>query len=529
MGRGASTIIRTLQAAFRCLIPILAGSTMPVWATEPPAAPAKAREDAVAAMFDEAAKSPLTLRMFLRTMPKGGDLHNHLGGAIYAEDFIAWAREADFCRTADGLSVEPPPCPADRSLKRIKGQESNELARLTDSFSTRGYQQGVGRNEVSGNTQFFQTFSRFGPIGTISSAKMLAAERRMAAADHLSYVELDHDTSTLSAYIFTGPDVPLSEKDLPTRFDEEMRSLAPLLGRASAELDRDEAAARKELACDGIRPDPGCAVTVHYLFQGFRALPPSQVFRSLILAFAMADHDPRYVGINIVQPEDHVVALRDYDLHMAMIRFLATKFPKIHRTLHAGELTFGEVPPAELRGHIAKAIAAGAERIGHGVDIAYEDDARGTMALMARKGIAVEINLTSNDVILGVKGDQHPLSLYRKMGVPVALSTDDQGVLRTDMTNEYVRAAREQGLGYADLKSVARASLEYSFIPGASLWNERRIGDSVAPCAASFGAPTCTRFLATSEKARIEAEFEEKIVAFEQAQLSRRMPAMITK
>jgi hypothetical protein len=33
---------------------------------------------------------------------------------------------------------------------------------------------------------------------------------------------------------------------------------------------------------------------------------------------------------------------------------------------------------------------------------------------------------------------------YRAHGVPVVLSTDDEGVLRTDMTNEYVRAVREQ-------------------------------------------------------------------------------------
>ena len=178
--------------------------------------------------------------------------------------------------------------------------------------------------------------------------------------------------------------------------------------------------------------------------------------------------------------------MRDYDLHMAMIRFLAAKYPRVRRTIHAGELAFGMVPPQDLRDHIAKAVAAGAQRIGHGVDIAYEEDARGTLARMAREGIAVEINLTSNDVILGVKGAEHPLNLYRRFGVPVVLSTDDQGVLRTDMTNEYVRAAREQGLRYRDLKQAARASIAYSFVPGESLWAGQRIGTPVAACAAEL-------------------------------------------
>ncbi|TNY08220.1 adenosine deaminase, partial [Escherichia coli] len=86
---------------------------------------------------------------------------------------------------------------------------------------------------------------------------------------------------------------------------------------------------------------------------------------------------------------------------------------------------------------------AGANRIGHGVSIAYEPEARDLMRRMARDGIAVEINLTSNAAILGVKGRDHPLALYRSEGVPVVLSTDDQGVSRSDMTNEYMRAVRE--------------------------------------------------------------------------------------
>ena len=61
----------------------------------------------------------------------------------------------------------------------------------------------------------------------------------------------------------------------------------------------------------------------------------------------------------------------------------------------------------------------------------------------------VEVNLTSNDVILGIKGADHPLPLYRKYGVPVTLSTDDEGVSRIDLTHEYVRAAMTYPLTYA--------------------------------------------------------------------------------
>jgi len=91
---------------------------------------------------------------------------------------------------------------------------------------------------------------------------------------------------------------------------------------------------------------------------------------------------------------------------------------------------------------------------------------------MAAKHVMVEINLTSNDVILGVQGKDHPLPIYRKYRVPAAFSTDDEGVSRIDMTHEFVRAAETYALTYADLKQMVRTGLEHNFLPGASLWRE---------------------------------------------------------
>jgi Adenosine deaminase len=76
--------------------------------------------------------------------------------------------------------------------------------------------------------------------------------------------------------------------------------------------------------------------------------------------------------------------------------------------------------------------------------------------------VLVEINLTSNTDILKVRGKDHPFSTYRKFGVPVALSTDDEGVACIDLTLEYVRAVETYDLTYADLKQMVRNSLESS-------------------------------------------------------------------
>jgi adenosine deaminase len=140
---------------------------------------------------------------------------------------------------------------------------------------------------------------------------------------------------------------------------------------------------------------------------------------------------------------------------------------------------------------------------------------------LAAKHIMVEINLTSNDVILGIKGKDHPLSLYRAVHVPMALSTDDEGVSRIDITHEYEKAVEEQGLGYLELKNMARTSLEHSFIPGESLWaTQDNFTRRKAPCSApitrlSKPASACASLLKSSDRAAQQWELERRFAAFE--------------
>jgi adenosine deaminase len=139
---------------------------------------------------------------------------------------------------------------------------------------------------------------------------------------------------------------------------------------------------------------------------------------------------------------------------------------------------------------------------------------------MAQRRVLVEINLTSNDLILGVRGKAHPFETYRRYGVPVTLSTDDEGVSRIDLTHEYLRAALTYDLSYDDLKTLARNSLEYAFLPGDSLWRATQPFAPVAPCAATaLGATAppadCRAFLAASERARQQWRLEGDFVAFE--------------
>jgi adenosine deaminase len=158
---------------------------------------------------------------------------------------------------------------------------------------------------------------------------------------------------------------------------------------------------------------------------------------------------------------------------------------------------------------------------GTGVDIAGEDGAADTLHAMAQSHVLVEIALTSNDQILGVKGAEHPFGLYRRSGVPVALVTDDEGVSRTDLTAQYQRAVTTYDLGYGDLKTMARAALQHGFLPGDDLWlgpDDFRPGAACGkdrPGPAQPRTSSCRTLLRTSRKAQAEWDQEAGFARFE--------------
>jgi adenosine deaminase len=486
-----------------------------------PAIAAEGDSARAARLFESVRAQPARLRVFLRAMPKGGDLHNHMAGSVYAEDLIDEAGKAGFCVAADGSAILPPPCTAPGKVAAVGLPTRDPVlyGALIDRLSMRARVAGGGSG-WSDHDHFFDTFGRFAAIAGHAPGRVLAEVRTLAAGDNVTYVETQTNPPAMggAAALATARRVPAD--DPAAAFALLAPDMPGLVAKGRGETDAMERDAARRLGCDRPSPPAACGVTVRYQAVAIRNLSPQVVFAQLHYAFALADADPRYVGVNIVAPEDGPVALTDYDRHMAMLRYLGRRYPNVPMSLHAGELARGLVPADALRDHIAKAVDAGARRIGHGVDISHEADAPQLLARMARDRIAVEINLSSNDLILGVRGADHPLALYRAAGVPTVLSTDDEGVARSDMTNEYVRAATEQRLGYADLKAMARASIRYSFLVGDSLWRSDAVGTPGPACRAvdltrEEPAGECGRLIASSEKAREEWRLERAFARFE--------------
>ena len=510
--------------------------------------PVLAQEQKAARAFEADRKNPLALYALIEKMPKGADLHMHLSGAIYAETFIKDAVADLLCVNVAKLKFEKnigtskslpaqAVC-ADGSVPAASALKDQKLYNdLVDAFSMRTFVPVSGRD---GHDQFFDTFGRFGGAEKTHRGEWLDEVATRAAAQNEQYLEI-METPSFSAAAKLGYQIGWPA----TKVTARVIATDDVTGTTPAELSklrdqllagglRDEVAIdRREYAealadrnqiehCGQPEATPACSVQIRFLFQVLRAFPPQQVFAQTLLGFEVASVDPTVVGINFVQPEDDYMSMSEYHRQMLMLDYLHSVYPKVHISLHAGEIAPGLVTPEGLRFHIREAIDLGhAERIGHGVDVMYEDDPHALLKEMADRHIMAEINLTSNDVILGVKAPLHPLPSYREAHVPVALSTDDEGVSRIDLTHEYTRAALEYGLTYPELKDMARTGLEHSFLSGESLWQQRdSFTGVVSACAGqAVGADDpkqkCAAFLQTSDKAAQQWQLEHRFRVFE--------------
>lgn len=469
--------------------------------------------------FEKIRGNPSLLRHFLLDFPKGGELHTHLDGAIYAESYIRWAAADGKCIDLTTHTIVGPPCDAqsDRPAVADIQYQPDRVNEIIDAFSVRNYEFGA----KSGHDQFFSTFARYLEASTGRQGSMLAEVTSRAERQNTHYLELmvSYGMDAARQLIQQSPefnaDKPLSELAANPALEE-------LVQRTISFTNQVEQDWRNELGCGLDAKAAGCSVQVRFLAQVIRAFPLDQNLAQTLLAFKLIEQDPRFVGLNFVAPEDAPLTLRDYEAQMRIVQAVAQQFPDVTSgiSLHAGELALPLVAPRELLNHISQAIhIAGATRIGHGVDVIHEANALQLLKHMAAERILVEINLTSNAVILEVEGDDHPFELYRESGVPLALSTDDEGVARIDLTHEYQRATQTYDLSYDYLKELSRNALAYSFLPGENLFTTVPTGKRVPACARQkldrALSEQCSSFLAQNEKARQQWQLEERFAAFE--------------
>ncbi|MES2129423.1 MAG: adenosine deaminase [Pseudomonadota bacterium] len=410
------------------------------------------------------------LTLFMSQLPKGGDLHHHYSGALYAEQYLDWVDQQGYCVNKFTFRIETTKSVIDaqRAMKPMDRSCLSTGEVLADDYTYRELLQrwsskdfdNHGAVQPPPDRQFFETFGYFGPVAHTNYNLGTRRLKERAIAENLGYIETMFELAPMVANADFDAAMARGGADDPAQLKAALEALDKDAGFGQRIADYVAKVKEAHASIDD------ASFTMRYQAYVLRLLGPSQVFSAMVAGFKAAGQSELVVGVNIVGAENNAVAMRDYAMHMKMFQFLKAQYPNVKVALHAGELALGMVQPEGLKFHIDQALAVGgADRIGHGMDLAHERNALGIMKMMREKDIPVEINLSSNDFILGIKGEAHPVTLYRKYQVPFVISTDDAGVSRNNLSNEYVLFASRYKPDYAELKKVSYNGVRYAFLP----------------------------------------------------------------
>lgn len=450
-------------------------------------------------------------QIFLKKLPKGGDIHFHLDGSATPEAMLKL--KTNFCINKKTLAAEQGKNCQYESTRALS-QNPDAYEKVVKAWSMKNFYPG----KESAHDHFFATFGKFMAIALDKKVEILNLLRKEASLQNTLYLEPiitpdDNEVLNYSYIIDKTPnfDNAISKLIANKAFNQHINT-------SVSNVKSIFEASNEKLKC----PEKvGCDVTIRFQYYVLREQPIDKVITQATAAFMTADKSPYIVGINFVQAEDGILALKDYKKHMSLLGKLHKRFPKVKISLHAGELNEHIVSREELGFHIHDAIFKGyANRIGHGTDIVHEDKVTETLKVMHDRKIPVEINLSSNESILNIKGKSHPFTLYLAKGVPVVLSTDDEGILRTNLTREYFLASKRYQLSYPVLKKLSRNSLYYSFLPGKSLWvndDYKKMRSGCSP--SSTLKSSCAKLLKQSLKAKRQMDLEFRFNDFESAYL----------
>jgi len=165
------------------------------------------------------------------------------------------------------------------------------------------------------------------------------------------------------------------------------------------------------------------------------------------------EHKDFFVGLDLADNE------QGSDPRLFQKAFDKARNGGLHITVHAGEAV---MPEASL--NVKNAIEIlGAERIGHGVQIAHDPF---VMNLVRTKGIPLELCLTSNWLTQAVPSlTAHPIKNLLQAGVLVTINTDDPGIFDTNMVKEYQLLSQFYGFTEADFDRCNDVAAQASFLP----------------------------------------------------------------
>ncbi|MFK4785438.1 hypothetical protein [Fusobacterium sp. MFO224] len=481
--------------------------------------------------FEKIKENVSELVMFLKAMPKGGDLHNHSLGGGYSELIYEKAilNNSYYDLGTHKFLDENEYQQSDKNqdIKTIEALERENMEDYLNNYSVRGL-----KNKKSGADHFFNTFVNV--LSTkVKEEELVLEVLKRNQLENISYVEMISDCI---------PETLIEKFENSFEIQEdfnlnEMKEYCEILEKNITDeniLELKDFLNKREnyLKKNGVEN-----IEVGYMPYLRRVSSDLKTFFTEAFLFILSSClDPRIVGVNIVETEDSLKARRNFNSHLKILKYLylyfQEKFPnkKINLSIHAGELTLEREALENMKDRIISTIFLERDknkrekvitkRIGHGVSIQWETFE--TLEVMKKNKIPVEICLTSNEIILGIEGENHPFNLYKKYGVPMVICTDDEAVSRSNIVMEYLKAVKRYDLNYLELKALIKNTLEFSFLEGESLYMD---GDYKTMRAEFSGIKTIEelekktvenkKLIFSNKKLKMQLELEKKILEFE--------------
>jgi adenosine deaminase len=211
---------------------------------------------------------------------------------------------------------------------------------------------------------------------------------------------------------------------------------------------------------------------------------------ALLCAMRQADRWDEVAGLVVRYRDAGVVG---FDLAGPEIGFPPDRHPSAigmlvgagaHRTIHAGEADGIESIRAALDG-------AHAQRLGHGVRIADEVAADGTLGPLARRVREEQVTLEvapSSNVQTGASPSlaEHPVDRLHRLGFAVTVNTDNRLMSGVSASSELVDVATAFGWSWDDVQTVTERALAGAFMADSE--RNRLLVDVVRPRYAALRA-----------------------------------------
>ncbi len=392
--------------------------------------------------FKETA-SDAQLHQFLYEMPKGGNLHHHMSGEVFPEWWYELAIEAGdegyHYYTKVRINNCQPQGSADwdnyllhyqnlleANWKKLDECQRGEYVRLQDLSEQQKaeWMDAVRLDKPhEGRNEFFEKhWQRLGDVAANPwiGAQIILKNFQAYADEGLLYLE---PQVTPAGFIDIDGN-PISPLEIASYYREQLQT----------------------------KPFTSTGIAYRFQIAILRFLPNAE--QSLEQAYQFAASQAPWVAVNMVGREDDD---KGYPLRfLETLREMRKQHSGVRLSIHAGEVD-------EPNDHVRDTLLLGADRIGHGLNLITDDE---TMRLMRHGPYLVEINLISNLLLeYYTDYDQHPFPEYLRIGIPVALSTDDRGMWDSTMTDEFFVAVREFNLSWDEIKLLGENSLKYAFLP----------------------------------------------------------------